>query len=308
MNALVNNPFATAPVAAAPSLNSPAIAEQQRAIAEVQAALLIAQTYPRNQVKSMDKILSACTRASLAESAVYSFNRGGSEVTGPSIRLAEAIAQEWGNIQFGIREVSQQNGKSTVQAFAWDIETNTKNVKEFDVPHIRYTKHGTKKLEDPRDIYEMIANQGARRLRSCILSVIPGDVIESAVKQCEVTMSTKADISPENIKKMADKFLQEYGVTTEMIQKRIGRRLESMNAAQMVQMRKIYNSLRDGMSSPADWFEMQLAQHEADETKNNVREAIKEKLAARNKKHVAPESDELINEYEKEAATNSDAA
>ena len=80
----------------------------------------------------------------LAQSAVYSYARGGSSVTGPSIRLAEMLAQNWGNIQYGIRELSSENGESTVEAFAWDVETNTRQTKVFQVPHIRYTRNGSK--------------------------------------------------------------------------------------------------------------------------------------------------------------------
>jgi hypothetical protein len=41
------------------------------------------------------------------------------------------------------------------------LETNTRREVTFQVPHIRYTKKGGYRLEDPRDIYEMVANQGA---------------------------------------------------------------------------------------------------------------------------------------------------
>ena len=228
--------------------------EQQRAIAETQAAMVIAKKFPRDPVSAMDAILRSCTRPTLADSALYSYTRGGAEVTGPSIRLAEALAQSWGNMSFGIRELEQRNGESTVQAFAWDIETNTRQVKEFQVSHVRHTKKGKTVLEDPRDIYELVANQGARRLRACILSVIPGDVVEAAVNQCETTLKTSADTSPEAIKKMVAAFA-EFKVTPEQIAKRLQCHLEAIRPAQMVQMKKIYASLRDGMSGTADWFE-----------------------------------------------------
>lgn len=255
MNAVVKseNPFGST-VAQSSGANAMADAEQQRAIAETQASMVIAKKFPRDQVQAMDKILTACTRPSLAEGALYSYSKGGSEVTGPSIRLAEAIAQCWGNMQFGIRELDQRNGESTVEAYAWDVENNTRQVKVFQVPHLRFTKRGSYRLEDPRDIYELVANQGARRLRACILGVIPGDVIESAVRQCEVTLSTSADTSPDAIKRMTAAF-GEFGVTSEMIQQRIQCRLEAIRPAQIVQMKKIYASLRDGMSSPAEWFD-----------------------------------------------------
>jgi hypothetical protein len=229
-----------------------------REIAEVQAAMVIAKKFPRDPVAAMDRIIQSCTRQSLAEGALYSYNRGGSEITGPSIRLAETLAQGWGNLQFGIRELEQRGGESTVEAFCWDLETNTRQVKLFQVPHERHTRSGKKALTDPRDIYELVANQGARRLRACILGVIPGDVTEAAQKQCEVTLASKADTSPEAIKKLIAAFAT-HGVTSEMLTKRLGNRLDAIRPAQMIQLRKIFTSLRDGMSVLSDWFEIQPA-------------------------------------------------
>lgn len=247
------NPF-NAP-ATQQQVNAPAHAESQRAIAEVQAALTVAKAYPRNQREALDRILNACTRKTLAEGALYSYSKGGTEVTGPSIRLAEAIAQGWGNIQFGIRELEQVAGKeSVVEAFAWDIETNTRQVKTFTVPHKRFTRQGAKTLTDSRDIYELVANQGARRLRACILGVIPGDVVEAAQEQCETTLHASADTSPEAIKIMLAKFM-ELGVDQSQIEKRIQCNAAAIRPAQVIQLRKIHNSIRDGMSKPADWFE-----------------------------------------------------
>ncbi|MDM5130069.1 hypothetical protein OB962_03500 [Aeromonas piscicola] len=251
MNQAVSNPFG----ASTPRQEQGLVAvEQQRAIQEVQAAMVIAKKFPRNPVEATDRILQACSRPTLAEGALYSYNRGGTDVTGPSIRLAEALAQAWGNMQFGVRELEQRKGESIIEAFAWDVETNTKQLKIFTVPHIRHSSRGQKKLEDPRDIYEVVASSGARRLRACILGVIPGDVIEAAQRQCEVTLSTHADTSPESIKRMLDIFNEEFGVTTEQIQTYLGRRPDAMLPAQYVQMRKVYASLRDGMSKPSDWF------------------------------------------------------
>lgn len=238
-----------------PKSNSLTQIESQRAIQEVQAAMIIAKKFPRDPISAMDRILNACTRQTLAEGALYSYPRGGVEVTGPSIRLAEAIAQEWGNVQFGIRELEQNDKESIVEAFAWDIERNTRQIKTFTVPHVRFTKkNGLTKLIDPRDIYEMIANQGARRLRACILGVIPGDVVEQAQKQCEVTLAAHIEVTPETIKKLADTFKAEFSITTEQLQERLQCKLEAIRPAQYLQLRKIYTSLRDGMSKPSDWF------------------------------------------------------
>jgi len=274
------NPFGDAQVAARPASNAVSNTDQHRAIAEVQAAMMIARMNPRDPIAAMDRILNACTRPTLADAAVYTYSRGGSDVSGPSIRLAEAMAQSWGNLQFGIRELEQRNGESTVQAFAWDVETNTRREVVFQVPHTRHTKRGTTKLEDPRDIYEMVANQGSRRLRACILAVIPGDVTEAAVNQCETTMKTKADTSPEAMLKMIGAFA-DFGVTKEQIEKRIQRRLDAIQPAQVVSLKKIYASLRDGMSSPADWFEAEEGAQEGQQQGQSAADKVKDQIRKR---------------------------
>jgi len=271
-----NNPYdEMMPVETAQDNNALVDVEQSRAVAEVQSAMTIAKRFPRNEKNAMDRILTACTRPTLAESAVYTYGRGGTEVSGPTIRLAEALAQAWGNMQFGIRELSQANGESTVEAYAWDIENNTRQVKTFQVPHTRYTRaKGNTRLVDPRDIYEKVANQGARRLRACILGIIPGDVVEAALRQCEATMSIKAEVTPERIQSLLEKFGQ-YNVTKEMIEARIQRRIEAMTPALMVQLGKIWNSLRDGMSSTSDWFKPETS----DDKPKGLAEKLAEKAA-----------------------------
>lgn len=244
------NPFAVA----VPKQSMMEVA-QSREVAEVQAGMLIAQRFPRNEVLAMDRILQAFTRPTLAEQAMYTYARGGSDITGPSIRAAEAIAQNWGHIHFGVRELYQANGESAVEAFAWDVQTGSRDSKVFQVPHFRDTKRGRYKLEDARDIYELVANVGARRKRACILSVIPGDVVEQAMKQAELTLHTKAEVTPERLKGIVEKF-GEFSITQAQIEKRIQRRLEALTPALMVQLGKILNSLRDGMSAPTDWFEV----------------------------------------------------
>lgn len=264
------------PVATRPGSQALVEVENQRAMAEVQGAIVLAKKFPRNQLEAIDRITVACQRPGLAEQALYTYGKGGTEVTGPTIRLAEAIAQNWGNVQFGIKELERRNGESTVQAYAWDMETNVRQEKTFQVRHERYTRRGSYKLEDPRDIYEMTANQGARRLRACILGIIPGDVTETAVAQCEATLKAEADTSPEALKKLVEAF-SARSVTKEQIEKRIQRRLDTITPAQLIQLRKIYNSLKDGMSAPADWFEIAPAQ----EPETDVSASLKSKIKAK---------------------------
>ena len=92
----------------------------------------------------------------------------------------------------------------------------------------------------------------------------------------------KADTSPEALKKLVNAF-SAYKVTKEQIEKRIQRRLDTITAAQLVQLRKVYNSLKDGMSSPADWFEMDAAVEAPDKAAS-----LKDKVRARREKKAEP--------------------
>lgn len=228
--------------------------DQERAIQEVQASLIIAKKFPRDTATAVDNIIKECMRPTLAESAEYAFPRGNQTVTGPSIRLAESIARCWGNMDYGMRELEQSDGESQVEAYAWDMETNTRARRVFTVKHVRHTKNGQYTLKDPRDIYELAANQGARRMRACILELIPGDVIDTALKQVGITLQSTAEVTPESIEKMVKAF-EPYGVTEEHISKRFGKKLSALLPAELVNLKQIYAGLRDGMSKPHDWFE-----------------------------------------------------
>ena len=248
------NPYSVGEISAGADRPSGLVSiESQRAVAEVQARMMIARANPRDATRAMDLILNDCTRPTLAKGAVYQYARGGTDIRGPSIRLAEALAQRWGNIASGIKEISRHGEYSECVAYAWDLETGFYDERQFQIRHWRDTRQGGYLLTDERDIYELIANFGQRRKRAVLLAVIPGEVTEAALEQCEKTMLAKADTSPAGIKKMVDAFA-EFGVTVPQIEARVQRRLDAIRPAQIVALEKIYFSLRDGMSDAADWF------------------------------------------------------
>lgn len=242
--------------------------EQSRAVAESQARLVVAQARPRNEITARTKILQACDRASLAQVAVYQYPRGGQAVTGPSIRLAEVAARAWGNMEYGFREVARDLEGSEVEAFAWDLESNTRAVRYFKVKHWRDTKRGGYALTDERDKYELIANMAQRRVRACILEIVPGDIIEDAVARCDKTLQAhvRGDAKKpmkEVISDIVDWFSSRCGVTVEMLEARLGHKIEATTAQEVVSLSNIANSIKDGMSTREDWFDVSGAKPKA---------------------------------------------
>jgi hypothetical protein len=237
-----------------------------REMEEVKAQIFMAKQFPRNPFESERRILDACKRPSLAKTAIYQYPKGGSVVQGPSIRLAEVAAQNWGNIDFGVKELEQTEGESKVLAYAWDLETNTRQTKLFTMAH-SYKSHGKiKKLTDERDIYEHVANLAARRERACILGIIPGDIIEKAVEQCYETLAGKSDKPlKDRVSEMLAAFKNKFGVTQDQIEERFGYKASSFNEYDLINAGNIFNLLKDGMSHLNDWFD----DKKSDEKKKN---------------------------------------
>jgi hypothetical protein len=251
--------------------------EQSRAVQEIQAQLVIAKRFPRDIIAITNKILEQCKRKALAEQASWKFPRGGVIQTGPSIRIAEIIATCYGNLEFGWRELERRTGVSTVEAFCWDLETNTKSKLIFEVPHeISKGNNGpAKKLTDTRDIYEQVANQSARRLRSRIEAVIPGDLFDKAMKACAETIAN-GDGEPmiDKITKVAG-WLKGLGVNQEMLEKYLGHKMEISTAEEVVDLFNIFNAIKDKQAKRGDFFDFP----EENKETGAKAEGLKEKLA-----------------------------
>lgn len=250
-----NVPMNNGVVANLDNINQGTVAiEASRAIAEAQGKLVIAKRFPRDEVLAYTKAIETCQRSTMAEKAFYSFPRAGQTVEGPTIRFAEELARCWGNIDYGIKELSQSDGKSEMQAYAWDLETNAQSVQNFTSPHAREQGKKMVTLTTQRDIYENNANMATRRLRSRILAILPSWFVEDCVAECKKTLAGGNDTPlVDRVKKMAVQFAK-IGVTQEQIERRLKRKVDTMNADDFVEYIGIYNAIKQGESKIADWF------------------------------------------------------
>lgn len=220
--------------------------EQSRAIAEVQAAIIVAQNCPRNIDRALADMRRACRQRGLAERAFYSFTRGGQTVSGPSVYLAKELARCWGNIQHGIAELRRddEGGYSEMQAFAWDLETNTRAAQIFIVPHKLDTRAGAKAITDLRDIYENNANQGARRVREAIFSVLPKWFTDEAEELCRQTL---AGGSPEELRQRAETIVAQFargGITAKQLEEKVGRSRAEWTGEDIAELGVLFQSLK----------------------------------------------------------------
>jgi hypothetical protein len=235
-----------------------AVAREQ---AEVLVRVQMARLNPRDEDAAIERILKACRRLSLAQQAFYEYPRGKIMVRGPSIRLAEVLAINWGNLAFSIRELERRPGESDMLASCWDLQTNTSAVRCFVACHRRDTQGGGVDLTDERDIYELTTNLAARRLRAAILEMIPADVVELAINECEKTLAaaprsrsgpkpkaapftTAVPAPPETqVERMVDAF-RDLGVSEKRLEVKLGHAIGRITKPEYVELVAVYNILK----------------------------------------------------------------
>jgi len=269
-----------------------------REVAEIQASVFMARQFPRDEERALTRIIKSCQNFNFARQAVYQYAKGGTNIEGPSIRAAEMLAREMGNIVSGIREIEQSNGESVVQAFAWDLETNVRSEMIFKVSHVRHTRNGDYTVTDPREIYEMVANNGARRKRACILSLIPPDVVDTALEECSQTVIRYTQVDEETTAKLLEAF-KKYGVSQKMIENRIQRNYDAIDAYQVNDLRKVYTSLKDGIGQVDDFFDTSVAESQKPIGEGN-KPKKKTSQKKKDEKEAPPEESEKDSESSEE--------
>lgn len=269
-----SNPYAVAPAQSIPmdgvnhhaSGNALAANAEARVVAEVKAQVLMARQFPRDASLATERILAECARPTLAEAAVYTFPRGKETISGPSIRLAEVLARNWGNNTFGYEvlerkpTVNGKTGTSVIRTYAWDLETNTYIARQFEISHWRQTRTGGYAITEDRDIYELESNMASRRMRACILQMIPGDVTTAAVNACRRTESSGLSAKMADKKERAKlisgtvKVYEKMGVSQADLEGLLKTNVDDWTADSMLRLKEVLNSIRDNVTTVSDYF------------------------------------------------------
>lgn len=225
--------------------------EQSRAVAEVQAAVYVAQSMPRNLAAAEAEMIDSCGRTAMATRAFYAVPRGGSgTVNGPSVHLARELARIFGNVQYGVHELRRDDvaGESEIQAFAWDLQSNVRSTRTFIVPHQRMVKKQRVPLVDLNDVYLSNQNIGARAVRECIFTILPTWFTEAAQDVCRRTLE-RGDGVPlaERLDNMLSRFAT-IDVRVDQLERKLGKKRGAWSAGDLAQAAIWWTSItRDGI-------------------------------------------------------------
>jgi hypothetical protein len=246
------------PAPVAPVLTQATAVEQTRAVAEVQAAVFVAQQNPRNMDRALADMRDTTGRLSIAEHAFYQVtNRG----AGPTIHLMTELARIWGNLDYGVKELNRDDdaGVSEILAYASDLQTNTRNVRSFLVPHSRMKSGRREKLIDLGDIYLNNQNVGARAVRECISKVLPAWFRAEAEQRCRDTLRNGEDGGEplaKRIERMVSAFGQ-LGVKLDQLEQKLGRKRGAWDGADVASMVTTYQSIQRHETTREDEFPQQ---------------------------------------------------
>lgn len=200
--------------------------------AELDVQITTAKAYPRDAVRSVEYATMLATMdEATAQSCFYCLPRKdketgkNKEIRGPSIRLAEIIANSWGNIHAATRIVENDGHHITAEGVAWDLETNVKMSMQNKVS-IRFGEKGGKGgYTANSDMQTVLSNAAsAKALRNAIFKVVPLALVNRVLEKAmtfsvgdQRTISTKVAEVFDKLVKMGldkEKILAYYGRET----------------------------------------------------------------------------------------------
>lgn len=241
----------------------------KQAESQIQARYVMAMQNRRDIMRSRAALLRDCERPGFASKALYR-KPIGEGVEGPSIRLAEAAARALGNVLTDVSAIYDDDKKRIVRVVASDLECNVTYTKDVTV---NKTVERSRPVEGRKIISQRINSKGrpvyvieatddeildregalaSKAMRTCLLRLIPGDILEEAIQRCYATQANADAADPDAARKaMADAFAG-LGVSVEQLAAYLGHPLDQTNPKETRELRGIYNAIKDG---EATWAE-----------------------------------------------------
>lgn len=296
-------------VAEQQSASSQALVAQ--AVAAIQARAIMALKRPRSLDQVRQDLLKRCESSAFAAVAIY-HKPIGKGVEGPSIRFVETALRCMTNTESETIIVSDDSKSRTVRVAVSDLETNTTFRKDVVVEKVverRQLREGQPSLGSRRNSYgdvvylvpasedDLLNKEGAlasKALRTCGLRLIPGELVEEAMRKIRETQHSDVARDPDASRKaIADAFGM-MGVRAEELGKYLGHDLGSASPAEQIELRAVYAAIKEGEASWPDALAFKLGpKAEADAPKDTRASALQAKIdeklkAARGGKRTSP--------------------
>jgi hypothetical protein len=257
------------------SIATQALVAQARA--SVEARYVMAMQRPRKMDEVRARLMKECRRPGFAEVARYSKPMGdGKAAEGPSIRFAEAAARSMGNIYTEQFVTYEDDERIVMRVAAMDLETNVTypvDVRIRKAVEVRNPPKGSRILgkrtnSQGKDVFlipadedrlaNVIAAKISKALRGCLLRIMPGDLIDDGQEVCMRVASDRAAKDPDGNRKRAIDAYSGIGIMPADLERWLGRPFATVTAPELVDLSKIFATVRDGEATWADVLEARL--------------------------------------------------
>lgn len=222
-------------------ISKDAIEAETKAHTDIQ--IETAKKYPREIEQVLRKIQSlACASREIAESCFYALPRDNKIIQGASIRLAEIVANSWGNIRSQARIIGIDDKTVTAQGIAWDLENNVAYAVE--VKRKITNKFGKRFSEDMIIVTSNACSSIA--LRNAIFKIVPMAILSNVINRIkEVSMGKEEDLIKTRDKAL--KFFLDKGVKEKQVLDILGlKKKEEIMREDIFVLRGLVNAIQDG--------------------------------------------------------------
>jgi hypothetical protein len=234
---------------------------------ELESIMEMSARMPRDELARHGAIIASAKRPELAAAAQYRFKRGGSTVTGISVKGARPIRTLWQYMISGYRILRMEPKGAYIEGFCHDVQNG---VIERVPGYVRFMQQRKRdfgdgerteweEVTDERDRRELLAKGGAIVERNAILGVIPPDVLEDFKKACNATNAAVASKElGANRKQTIASLIAAYGelgVVPEMLAQKIGNVIDEITPEQLAELRVIYRSITGEGRPVSEFFE-----------------------------------------------------
>lgn len=242
---------------------------------EIDVQIATAKQFPRKVQQVLSRIKEyALVDAENAQDCFYSLKRQGKVIEGLSVRMAEILADCWGNIRTAARIIGNDGKVITAQGVCHDLETNT--AVSVEVKRRITDKDGRTYSEDMQVVTGNAAC--AIAFRNAVLKIIPKAVTGKVINEIK-EVAFKGGFNPvDSYNKWADYF-KKAKVTEPMLLYYLGINDRSeYDREQHQQLIGVYNAITEGQTSVKECFidpyNAFVAKQEAEKSADIVAQAM----------------------------------
>jgi hypothetical protein len=254
-----------------------ALAVREKAM--VEARYTIALNRPRNIDAAWQRLERECKRPAFAQHAIYR-KPIGEGIEGPSIRLAEAAAQALGNILVETPTWFDDIEKRIMRVVVVDLESNMTYSKDVTImKRVERSRLGEGQTairqrvnSRGRTVYlveatddEILNTENAlvsKALRTLLLRVIPGWMIEEAMLVVRATRANENARDPDDAKRRVLSAFASLNVTVEQLTEYLGHDAGQLAPKELDELRALYTTLKEGETTWKEVADARAAERE----------------------------------------------